>query len=182
MKNLKINNNSYKIGVDEIDGLKETMKLILSPVQEHLKKSVYWNDVEFDEAEYKHRSGFIPYSSNCGGIMIDLIIPKCEEYNFSFLEFGDCEDCNETMCSDCGEYCVSESDGHLDARLRVWFKFEGISNNKLNFYLIMDGGNNDASYFRSNPTIFETEFSCKDLEDLKVKSKKHINKLIKAMR
>lgn len=185
--------NSYKIGINEVLGLKNRMFKILKPVQKAIKDKAYWNSVSIEESEYLRRDGFIPHSHNCGGLEIQLVVPKCEEYDFGFLEFGECDICGTPECVDkngesiqCGyegEECASECDGHLDAKLRVWFKFEGIENGKMNFYLYMGGGNGDAPYFRvrSETTIFEAEFSAKTLAELEQKSKRHIKKLLKTI-
>lgn len=180
MITIKSNLPAYtKIGIDEIEGLKEVMKGLMKPVQDFIQDKVYWSKVELEESEYKSCDGFIPYRSNCGGIEISEIIPKCEEYDWKFIEFGECDDkeCDHEL------ECGYEIDGHLDAKLRLWFKFEGIENNKLKFYLYMGGGNGDAPYFRvkAEQTYFEREFSVKSLDELKTKGKKYINELLKAM-
>jgi len=172
---------SYKIGVDEIQGLKAEMTKALKPVQDSLKNKVYWNDCEFSDAEYKSRDGFIANKHNCGGIQLDLIIPKCEESSFDFVSFGEHdENCgyyeNEHSVCTCGE-----DDGLLDARLKVWLKFEGINpeTQKLDFYLIMHGGNMDAPYFRQSENYFETSFQASSVAGIQRAASKHIKKLVK---
>ena len=47
MKALKINQgNSYKIGLDEIEGLKDAMTEVMKPVLDHLKNRVYYSHYE----------------------------------------------------------------------------------------------------------------------------------------
>ena len=65
--------------------------------------------------------------------LISLVIPKCEEYEFDFLNFGDYEtDGLEGLTEDEIESRRSceESEGHLDAALHIWFKFEGYDKNR----------------------------------------------------
>jgi hypothetical protein len=190
MKSIKfIETGSYKVGINEVEGLKAALESVLKPVQSTLKNKVYWNECEFSSAEYLSRDGFSANKDNCGGIILDLVIPSCEGYEFPFLEFGECDGCNED-CSACraddpngkGE-CCSESDGHLDARLRIWLKFEGIDQDtgKLKFYLNASGGNGDAPYFRphSQPTLFEAEFECSSVAGVKRAAAKHVAALVK---
>lgn len=173
------NHNSYKIGIDEIVGLKQAMKQVMAPIRQALKDKIYWNDCSLEESEYKSRDGFIPHSHNCGGIELMVIVPKCEEYAFKFLEFGECDDdeCNHD------ERCIYEDEGHLDAKLRIWLKFEGIDEEtqSLQFYLYMGGGNDDAPYFRARceADIFEAEFTCKSVAGLKRAASKHVKALLK---
>ena len=173
-------NNSYKIGVDEIEGLKAEMNKVFEPIVALLNDKIYWRNGDIvTEAEYKWRDGFIPHSDNCGGIQIRQVIPRCEEQEFSFLEFGE-TDCAGNECDpDC---CSCDDDGQLDSFLRVWFKFEGIQEDgSLKFYLYMGGGNQDAPYFRTEPTIFEAEFSCKSVAGLKRASSNYIKLLLKEL-
>lgn len=175
-----------KVGIDEIEGLKKVMQDLMLPLQKRLKQKVYWNDCELTEAEYKGRDGFIPYSHNCGGIQINVVIPKCEEHDFSYLEFGEIEDSEvEGMTEEeREEYEMSmDNEGHLDASLEIWLKFEGLdeSTGELKFYLVLSGGNHDAPYFRNTPVIFETEFSAKTLAGVKLFGERKIKKLINVM-
>jgi hypothetical protein len=183
-------NGSYKLGMHEVVGLREAMAKAFEPVRALVQERVYWSEVEFKDAEYKSRDGFIPNKDNCGGVMIDLVIPKCEESSFSFLEFGECDGCNED-CSVCmatlpdssGE-CMSESENHLDARLRIWFKFEGINDDgNLEFYINACGGNGDAPYFRIGnlADVFEAQFTAKSVAGIQRAASKHIKALIKAL-
>ena len=108
-------------------------------------------------------------------------IPKCEEYGFGSVEFGECDD-NECEChnEDGNGECGYENEGYLDAFLRIRLKFEGLDEKGvMKFYLFAEGGNNDAPYYRNVPTLFETEFTAKNMSDLRAKAKKHIQKLIK---
>lgn len=181
--------SSYKIGIDEVVGLKAEMLSLLKPVRDIIKDQIYWSEVNLDESEYKRRDGFIPHSHNCGGIQICEIIPKCEEYSFGYLEFGECDECGNAetypdgdhMCGYGGQECASESENHLDAKLRIWLKFEGIEDGSLKFYLYLGGGNGDAPYFRthSESEIFEASFECKSVSGLKRAAAKHIKALIK---
>ncbi len=170
-----------KIGVDEIEGLYDEMISTLTPVTKAIKDLAYWIDeTPWTPSEYKSRDGFYAHSHNLGGPELYIVIPKCEEYNFDFLEFGDYEpqekgqsdeDYEESMQSE-------EGDGLLDAKLRVWLKLESIENNTLSFYLVLEGGNDDAPYFRNTPTIFEADFQCKSVKGLKRAASKHIKKLL----
>lgn len=189
-KSIKVNmGGSYKLGMNEVEGLREAIAESFKPVRDALREKVYWGDqLKFENVEYKSRDGFIPYSHNCGGLAIDLIIPKCEEYSFGFIEFGECDGCsddNESCTGDDSKYpeysgqCRYESEGYLDARLRIWFKFEGINEDgELEFYLNASGGNYDAPYFRSIPTVFEASFTCKSVKGLKRAAAKHVKALV----
>ncbi len=187
------NHNSYKTGLNEYQGLNKALREVLKPVQTFIKDKIYWNDCTLEDSEYKSRDGFIPYSHNFGGIQVHVVIPKCEQYEFGFLSFGECEDCGNAelypegdhQCGYNGTECASEVEGHLDASLRIWLKFEGIDQKTGNgmFYLVCAGGNGDAPYFRTKyeETYFEAEFTAKNIKDLKIKSKKHIQKLLKVL-
>lgn len=183
---------SYKIGVDEIDGLKTALIETFTPIKNTLKDSIDWSDLELDEIEYKRRDGFIPHSHNCGGVELSVIIPLCEKYHFKHLvEFGECDECGNAevypegdhQCGYRGQECAAESDGHLDAFFRVRLKFEGIQEDgSLQFYLFAEGGNHDAPYFRNTPTVFEAEFSCKSVAGVKRASAKSVAALIKKVK
>lgn len=182
MKKIKIvDTGSYKIGLNEVEGLKEALFETIKPVQDALKNKIYWNDCSFEESEYKSRDGFIAHSHNHGGLELTVIIPKCEESYFGFLEFGECDD---TEC-DHESGCGYEDEGHLDAKLRIWLKFEGLDDSgKLNFYIVLSGGNGDAPYFREkySETIFEAEFSASSVQGVKRAASKHIKALLKTVR
>lgn len=174
------NHNSYKVGMDEIEGLREAMTNIMAPIQEALKKNIYWSHVTLDDAEYKSRDGFIANSHNCGGLTITEVIPKCEEYSFNFLSFGECE----SEEGECEEYCVCQDEGHLDASLRIWFKYEGQdSDGEHQFCFLVFGGNGDAPYFRTkySEDYYEGEFTCNSLDDLRRKSQKHVEAIIRLL-
>lgn len=185
--------NSYKLGMNEVLGLRNAISEAFSPLCNAIKDKAYWSSVALEDVEYMDRDGFIPHSHNCGGLRINLVIPKCESYEFDFLEFGECDECGDTekypegdhRCGYEGQECAYESEGHLDAALRIWFKFEGYDKETgdLNFYLVMSGGNRDAPYFREQhlATIFEASFSCKSVEGLKRAAAPHIKKLLKAV-
>lgn len=198
MKNTKIKvdmKGSYKCGVDEIVGLKQAIKDAFTPIVQAVQRNVYWIDSVKDQCvdalEYKSRDGFIPHSHNCGGLELSIVLPKCEEYDWSAVEFGECDGCNAD-CSKCmrdeadssGE-CMSEVDGHLDARLRVILKFEGIDevDGSLRFYINACGGNGDAPYFRIGhlSDLYEAEFSCKSVKGVKRAASKHIKAMLKAL-
>lgn len=173
-----------KVGIDEIDGLKEVMIALMQPVKEWVKESIYWNDCDLDESEYKSRDGFIPYSHNFGGIELTVIIPSVERDTFSFLEYGECDECkpgDNNQCGYNGQECASESEGHLDAKLRIWLKFEGLENGVMSFYLYLGGGNGDAPYFRTKgeATVFELSFTAKSLAGLKRTGAAAIKKMFK---
>lgn len=186
MLKLKKTYEFEKIGLNEVIGLKVAMEEVLQPIVNHLERSIHWiDDLKFSETEYRSRDGFIPYESNCGGMELCEIIPKCEEYNFSFLEFGECDECNgETQCGYEGMECAGDSEGHNDAKLRVWLKFEGIENGIMSFYLVLSGGNGDAPYFRekSSTTYFESEFKACSLEAFKRIATGHVAELLKVMK
>lgn len=170
-----------KTGLNEVVGLKECLVSLMQPIHELLSDRAYWTDLGLEEAEYKSRDGFIPHSHNCGGVQLHLVVPKCEEGSFSFLAFGECDDeeCDHEI------ECSSESEGHLDAALRIWFKFEGIDEetNELKFWLYVGGGNGDAPYFRSKheATIFEKSFSVKSLEELNVVGAAAVQEMLKVI-
>lgn len=168
--------HSYKIGVDEIEGLKEAMQSVMIPVRDALRAKAYWNEsLDFGALEYKSRDGFIPYSHNFGGVEIGLIVPQCEEHDWGFLEFGEL---TEEYTRDEDPY---ENEGELDAYLRIILKFEGFDDSgNMQFYLNVSGGNNDAPYFRvSNlPDLFEAEFTCRTVKGLKRVSSKHIKNIV----
>jgi len=167
---------SYKIGVDEIVGLKEAMQAVMVPIRDLLREKAYWDrELKFDELEYKSRDGFIPYSHNCGGVELGLHVPECEQCDWDFLEFGEPEIDEET-----GE--PYENEGELDAYLRIILKFEGIDDNgDLQFYINVAGGNNDAPYFRVSklPDLFEAEFTCKSVAGLKRAAARHVKAAMK---
>lgn len=180
--------DSYKIGLDEVVGLKKEMLKIFKPVEEAIKDEAYWarDGQIMEESEYKSRDGFIPYSHNCGGLEINLVIPKCEEYSFGYLEFGEWDGehyCDGKDTNNCE--CPYDQDGEYDAKLRVWFKFEGYDQEtgELEFYLYLGGGNGDAPYFRTKAevTVFEASFSCKSVKGLKRAASKHIKALLKVI-
>lgn len=169
--------NSYKVGVDEVVGLKDAMQNVMQPILNVIREKAYWDSrLEFDVMEYKSRDGFIPYSSNCGGVVIALHVPECEQYDWGFLEFGEMTE----------EYTRNEdrweNEGELDAYLRIILKFEGIGNDgNMSFYINVSGGNNDAPYFRINqlPDLYEGEFTCKSIAGLKRRSAKHVRAILK---
>lgn len=173
MKAIKINKgDSYKVGMNEVIGLEAAMRETIKPVLDTIKNRLYWNEsLDFEPVEYKSRDGFIPHSHNLGGLQLWTVIPKCEEYNFSFLTFGDYD----------SDYDYDGDSDHLDAGLRIWFKLDSVDNDTLNFYLVMAGGNGDAPYFRTKyeETYFEAEFSCKSVNGVKKAANKHIKALIK---
>lgn len=173
---------SYKIGVDEVSGLKAAMKRAMMPITDYLKTVMYWVDPDsiVDWAEYKSRDGFIPHSHNLGGLQIWKVIPKCEEYDFSFLEFGECD-----TPDDCQDECLCESEGYLDASFRLWFKLESIDESGLMyFYLVLAGGNGDAPYFRTHAesTYYAAEFSCASVLELPIAAKPYVNDLLKTLK
>ena len=179
---MKISQKPYsfeKVGVNEVVGLKKAMLKAFEPIVKTLKEKMYWNNNILEWAEYKSRDGFIPHSDNGGGILINQIIPSCEQYEFGFLEFGECDD--EECIKNHEHHCAYEDDGHLDAKLRIWFKFEGIVDGKLSFYLVVSGSNLDAPYFRESyqPTLFEAEFSCHSVDQVERAANQAIKKLVK---
>jgi hypothetical protein len=187
MEAFKIKNTgSYKVGLNEIEGLEQTIHSLMVPIQRILKSKIYWTSkIDLSSVEYKSRDGFIAHSHNCGGLKIQLVIPKTEESEFEFLEFGECdhEDCPDY--EETGE-CVSEDAGHLDAALNIWFKFEGLDEETGNaqFYIAVFGGNGDAPYFRTKymTDIYEYEFNASDLNDLQKKAQKPIQDIINILK
>lgn len=177
-------------GLDEVPGLIEAMGHALAPLTLALKDQAYWaSDLAPSPTEYKSRDGFIPYAHNKGGLELALHVPKCEEYDWGFLGFGECDECGKTQdakgnllqCGYQGQECALESDGHLDAFMRIWLKFEGLDEEgRLSFYLVMEGGNNDAPYFRSKhlPTLFERSFTCRTVAGFQRAAAPHIRALL----
>ncbi len=185
--------DSYKLGMSEVVGLEAAMRSAFEAVQTFVSEAAYWTDADelVQTVEYKSRDGFIANKSNCGGLQIRTVVPKCEEYNFSFLNFGECDECgnaklhpkNDHQCGYEGRECSLDSEGYNDAALRIWFKFEGIEDGELKFMLYAGGGNGDAPYFRTahETDIFEAEFSAKTVSGVKRAALKHMKALIKKM-
>jgi hypothetical protein len=177
---------SYKIGMDEVVGLEDCLRGLMAPIRRALKAKMYWSQVDIDSVEYKSRDGFSAHSHNCGGLMIREVIPKCEEYDFAFLEFGELTECCLAEPEDeesCGSTC--EGEGHYDAQLRIWFKFEGINDEgEMEFYLFVGGGNGDAPYFRSKheTDILEFSFTAKSLDQLRRRASKPIEQVIRLIK
>jgi hypothetical protein len=182
------NTGSYKIGLNEVIGLKDAMREAMKPIQDLIKEKTYWIDeVEISESEYKSRDGFIPHSNNCGGLEIFQIIPKYELDNFDCIPVTECteydNDGNET---DLGNH---ECDENCDHSLRIWFKFEGIElqgegKSVLKFWLYMGGGNDDAPHFRTKheKTIFEYDFDAIDVKQFKFRAKEAVKKLTEVLK
>jgi hypothetical protein len=188
MKSIQLtpqSHESYEIGVDEIVGLKKAMAEVMLPVIQTIKDKAYWNDDVLSWAEYKRRDGFIPHPHNLGGLEIRLVVPDCEQYEFSFLEFGEWDGEHVSDCTDhetCE--CMYANDGEYDASLRVWLKLESIDDGTLKFWLYMGGGNGDAPYFRSKyeTDIFEASFECKSVAGLKRAANKHVKALLEVIK
>ena len=184
MTALKIDHSSYKIGLDEIEGLEQVLSELSQPLLKSIKSRIYWDSsLKFEPVTYKSCDGFIPHSHNCGGLSLETIIPKCEEWEFSFLDFGECDD--EDCMANHDSHCGYEDEGHLDAGLRIWLKFEGLNDDgQMMFWFYVGGGNGDAPYFRthSEATIFETSFTCSTLDDLRRVGSRRINKLLKVIK
>lgn len=174
-----VQGDSYKIGIKEVVGLETAMREAMVPLAEALKQKIYWSDIDLKDTEYKSRDGFIPYSDNCGGIQILEIVPKCEECEFDFISFGECN-----TPEDCKDECMCSVEGHLDAKLRIWLKFEGIENGVMSFYLVVSGGNADAPYFREkySSTIFEASFQTASLAMFKKKAARHVAKVLELIK
>ena len=175
---------TYKIGMNEVQGLEASLNKCLEPLKKLLEEKIYWSKVEFERAEYLRRDGFIPHSHNCGGLQFNVTIPKCESYGFGSIEFGevtddDLKDCKNDQEREEVEQSY-EDEGHLDAHLSIWFKFEGFNESgEMKFYLVASAGNDDAPYFRNIPTIFETDFTVKTLKQLEFRGLQAVKKLIK---
>ena len=184
------NHGSYKIGMNEVVGLREALVETFKPVRDALRESAYWDrELEFEDAEYKSRDGFIPHSHNCGGLMLCMHVPYCEKYEFEYLSWNECDECGDAekypdgghRCGFEGIECGYESDGQLDAYIRIWFKFEGINEDgELEFYINASGGNEDAPYFRVKhlPDLFEASFTCKSVKGIKRAASKPIKALV----
>lgn len=183
---LIIDRSGYKVGLNEIDGLEAILRKSVEPIIEFVADKAYWTKPEFDTSEYKSRDGFIPYSHNCGGLELTIIVPSFESYSWGFLGFGECDECDgESQCGYHGQECASESGGHLDAKFRVWLKFEGLDDDgTLRFYLYCGGGNGDAPYFRTKAerTLFETEFSSKTLAGAERNAKRAVKSLLSLLK
>lgn len=186
--------NSHKIGMEEIVGLEMAMRDAFKPIETLIRDLAYWeseNKHLVDTAEYKRRDGFIPHGDNFGGLQIRMIVPKCEQGCFDILEFGECNQCGDAteypkgdhQCGYEGIECSLQSDGYLDAGLRIWFKFEGIEDGTLKFYLYAGGGGGDAPYFRTKAEadLFEASFECKSVAGVKRAATKHIKALLKVL-
>lgn len=177
MRQIKIEmGDSYKLGMNEVVGLKAALTEVFEPVRDVLRNKAYWEDeLQPNDLEYKSRDGFIAHSHNCGGLELSLHVPECESSNWSCLEFGEHD---ENCCSDSG----CNNDGELDAYLRIILKFEGINaDGEMEFYINASGGNNDAPYFRVSelPDLFEASFTAKSVAGIKRAASKHIKALIK---
>ncbi len=187
-------NDSYKVGMDEIPGLKEALLEVMNPIKEALSEKIYWSsEIEINDQEYKSRDGFSAYPDNCGGLQICEVIPQCESYEFDFLNFGEYEasdiEGHENMTKEQLQEAIEEAyqgdTDHLDAIFRCVMKFEGFDERgNMIFYFFLEGGNGDAPYFRQGrqSTIISGEFKAKTLKDIKKKSAKHINKVLKLLK
>lgn len=181
MENIKVNmNGSYKLGLDEVEGLNDALSEALNPLTEALNKLCYWTTIEPEKTEYKRRDGFIPHAHNCGGLLLFVIVPKCEEYDFSFLDFNEYESiCEDGRCGEC-DCCNPE---HLALAFRVWLKFEGLDDGTMSFYLYASQ-NDEAPYFRNNyeTDLFEKEFESQSLEETKLKASHAVRELMKTLK
>lgn len=189
--------DSYKLGMNEVVGLRQAMLEVFQPVATHLNELDNWSGDDWfkiEDVEYKSRDGFIAHSHNCGGLELRAVVPKCGEYEFDFLEFGECDECGTpelglnkhgepAQCGYEGQECAHISDGHLDAQLRVWFKFEGLEDGTLKFYICAGGGNGDAPYFRTKyeSDLFEASFEAKSIQGIKRAASKHVKALLKVL-
>jgi hypothetical protein len=190
MIKVKINQgDSYKVGVDEVVGLERVMRHVLKPLLGALNDANSWSGdgwVKFDKAEYKSRDGFIPYAENCGGVLIDGVIPSCGISDFPGIEGNEFEPSSPTLTDD--EYQAelesAEGEGHLDSHLRVFFKFEGFDDKgHMKFYLNA-AYSNEAPYFRHHKhsvDLFEVEFTASTLVELNAKAPKHVARCIKSI-
>lgn len=172
-----LKHNSYKIGMNEIEGMEKVLRDALEPVRQEFADRIYWGSVGIESTEYKSRDGFIPHSHNCGGVQIMEIIPECESLDWGFLEFGECDgECPP----DAG--CQCDDEGHLSAKVRVWLKYEGQDvDGSHAFYLYMGGGNGDAPYFRTSyeSTLFARTFKANDLQSLEREASAVVAELLK---
>lgn len=66
-------NESYKLGMNEVVGLRKAMIKAFKPVVGALQEKTYWHEnLKPEDAEYISRYGFIANSDNRGGLIIDL--------------------------------------------------------------------------------------------------------------
>ena len=175
------NEHTYKIGMNEVEGLRDSILKAIEPMVEVLSDSMCFGDQSIEDAEYTRRDGFIPHSHNHGGIQMHVHLPKCQEYDFSWIEFDEYEtNCEEGNCGECDVCC---DEGHFDAFVKFWFKFEGIDEDgNMQFYINLSGGAQDAPYFRTVPTLAETEFTAKTLKQVETKGRQAVLKIIKDLK
>lgn len=181
--------DSYKIGLDEVVGLKLVLTSLMKPLQAALNEQQSWGShdwFQITEAEYKSRDGFIPYNSNCGGLMIESVVPDWGQYDFQCLAWPEFTPSSESLTEEeQDEERQSDSDGgQLDSYLRIFLKFEGFNEKTgaIQFYLNASTCD-EAPYFRLkySKDLFESSFEAKTLVELHTKGKKHIAKLIKRL-
>jgi hypothetical protein len=185
--------NSYKIGMNEVVGLRESMLKVMKPLQEALQQAQGWGSpedwFEMNDAEYTSRDGFIPHSHNCGGIQINQVIPECGSCDFPKLDFPEFEPDHDGMTDkELDQQRDSESgDGLLDAHLRVWLKLESVEkltdgNCLMKFYLVASNCT-EAPYFRHRTArdLYECEFHAVTLKQFENTAAKKIKELIKAV-
>ena len=180
--------NSYKIGLHEVVGLKAAMTRVMQPLLVALNDAESWCGdgwFKLSEAEYKSRDGFIPHTHNCGGLMIESVLPECGQSDFPSLNWPEYTPSEDGMTDDQqDEERQSYADnGYLDCHLRIWLKFEGFDNRgNMQFYLVASSCD-EAPYFRHRNAVnhFEASFTAATLSSFERKAAVQIRKLVKAV-
>lgn len=185
--------NSYKIGMNEVVGLRDAMIKALKPLQVALQDAQSWGSAEdwfpMDDAEYKSRDGFIPHSHNLGGIQINQVIPECGQCDFTKLDFPEYSPSSDdlTEAEQDAERESESGDGLLDSHLRIWLKLEAVDqlsdgNCLMKFYLVASTCD-EAPYFRHRTSrdLFESEFQASSIEAFKRKAAANVKRCIKAV-
>jgi hypothetical protein len=190
MNTLKIDQgNSYKIGLDEIVGLKDVLNEVIKPLVDHLNEQQSWTSPDWFQvecAEYKSRDGFIPHSDNLGGLVVAAIIPECGQGDFPMCSFPEFEPSSDNLTDEeiDAERESDGANGYLDSYLRIFLKLESIDpeTGEMKFY-INACTCDEAPYFRLkySSDLFESEFTVTSFKQLRTVGAKHINKLIKVL-
>lgn len=194
MNNIQIKQgNSYKVGMNEVIGLKEAMTAVMLPLQAALRDAQSWSSnadwFEMNEAEYKSRDGFIPHGHNLGGIQINQVIPECGQSDFHNLDYPEYKPTSDDMTEEQQEIerQTEAGEGYLDCHLRIWLKLEAVDllsdgSYIMKFYLIASNCT-EAPYFRHKAArdLFECEFQTCSLEAFKRKATAAVKRCIKAV-
>lgn len=179
----------YKVGVDEVVGLKTAMQKVMQPVADALGEIQSWGDRDWfklEELEYKSRDGFSAHSHNHGGIEISSVIPECGQMDFPMLAWPEYTPSDKGMSEDAQdeERETEAVEGYLDSHLRIILKFEGIdeTTGHLTFY-INACTCDEAPYFRLkySSDLFESEFTCASVKGLERASARHIKAMMRVL-